>query len=193
MISARSIHVRPLTRLRPRAFTLVEAITTIVIIAIVSTISATLVRGGMNVYDNAATRAELSERLSIAMDRITTELRTMDQTGSSGSNQPNISALTTNSITFTAGGAARTISLSGTNLLLSGALASNAVLAPDVSSFALLGFDKTNTALPTSPSAPQIATLRRIQITITATRNGVSETLRTKVFIRELASGSGAP
>ncbi|MBY0312652.1 MAG: prepilin-type N-terminal cleavage/methylation domain-containing protein [Phycisphaerales bacterium] len=183
----------PFTRHRPRAFTLVEAITTIVIIAIVSTISATLVRGGMNVYDSAATRAELSDRLSVAMDRITTELRTMDQTGSTGSNQASISALTTSSITFTASGATRTISLSGTNLLLSGSLVASAVLAPDITTFSLLGFDSTNTALPASPSAPQIATLRRIQITISATRNGITETLRTKVFIRELASGSGAP
>lgn len=193
MIRGHSIPMPPLTRHRPRAFTLVEAITTIVIIAIVSTISATLVRGGMNVYDSAATRAELSDRLSVAMDRITTELRTMDQTGSTGSNQASISALTTSSITFTAGGATRTISLSGTNLLLSGSLVASAVLAPEITTFSLLGFDSTNTALPASPSAPQIATLRRIQITISATRNGITETLRTKVFIRELASGSGAP
>lgn len=193
MIRQRSITANSPARHRPRGFTLIEAITTIVIIAIVSTISTSLVRTAMGVYENAATRAELSDRLSIAMDRITTELRTMDQTGSVGSNQPNITALTATSITFVASGATRTIALSGTNLELSGSLASNIVLAPEVSDFSLLGYDNVNAALPASPTPAQIATLRRLQVSISATRNGVTETLRTKLFIRELAAGSGAP
>ncbi len=184
------ISARP-TRLR--AFTLVEAITTIAIVGVVGSIAVTLVRTAIDVYEDSAIRADLSTQLSTAMERVATELRTIGPSSASGSVGPDISALTSTSITFNSGAAARTITRTGSNLLLTGGAASNIPLAQNVSTFTLQGYDKSNVALPASPSAGQIATLRRIEITLTATRGTVSETLRTRVFIRPLAAGSGAP
>lgn len=181
------------SRVRTRAFTLIEAITTIIVVAIVSTISASLVRTAMDSYTSATTSADLSDQLSLAMDRITTELRTMDHTGAVGSVQPDITALTSSAITFRSGGATRSISLSGSNLLFTGSVTSSATLAQNVTAFSIVGYDKSNSVLPASPSAAQIATIRRLQITLSASSHGITETLRTKVFIRGLASGSGAP
>jgi hypothetical protein len=62
--------------------------------------------------------------------------------------------------------------------------------------FTIQTYDDANAALPASPSAAQIDSIRRIQITITAsvtnTSATISETLRTKVFVRCMGLGSGS-
>lgn len=60
---------------RRRGFTLVEAIATIVILAVVMGVASRLVHAGADAYTAGSVRAEMHAQLSSAMDRITSELR----------------------------------------------------------------------------------------------------------------------
>ena len=85
-----------------------------------------------------------------------------------------------------------TITLSGSNIVLTGAAAATQNLASNVTVFTIQTYDESNAALPASPSGAQIDTIRRIQITMTASTGGMTETLRTKFFVRCMALGTGA-
>ncbi|MCX5691265.1 MAG: prepilin-type N-terminal cleavage/methylation domain-containing protein [Planctomycetota bacterium] len=177
---------------RGRGFTLVEMIATISILGALSAAASGIILSAWNLHTAAVTRINTANILSGAMERITGELRNIEILAASSPATPSISAMTATSITFTVNGSSRVISLSGTDLRLSGAAASNAVLASNISAFTIQGYDKSNVAVSATPSAAVIATIRRIQITITGTSGTVTETIRTKVFIRSMASGSGA-
>ena len=66
----------------------------------------------------------------------------------------------------------------------------SAALLRDVSAFEIQTFDESDTALAASLAGVQCNPIRRIRITLTVTRFGVSVTLRTKVFIRSTMSGA---
>ena len=177
---------------RGGGFTLVEMIATISILGALSAAASGIILSAWNLHNAAVTRINTANVLSGAMERITGELRNIEILAASSPATPSISAMTATSITFTVNGSSRAISHSVTNLLLSGAAASNAVLASNISSFTIQGFNASNVAVSASPTPAEIATIRRIQITITGTSGTVTETIRTKVFIRSMASGSGA-
>ena len=59
-----------------------------------------------------------------------------------------------------------------------------------VTTFTLTYYDRDN-AVIASPSAA-ISSIRSIQLTVTATKASISETLRSRVFLRSLSRGSGA-
>ena len=191
----RNISSARVTRVRRvgRGFTLVEVITTIVVLALIVGAASRVLFQAFGALNDASVRADLSNQLGSAMERIATELQTVGVKAASSPATPDITACTAASITFNNGSSqARTIDLSGTNLRVSGSAKSNAVIASNVTTFTIQTYDKSNAALPASPSAAQIDTIRRIQITITATQNGVTETLRTKLFLRCMALGSSS-
>ena len=183
--------VRRNTLISRAAFTLVETVSTIVILSVLSVTASGLIFAAWGAHDAVVTRASVSDQLNAAMERTAGELRNIDLQTTTATG-PAISAMTASSITFTVNSSSRTISLSGTDLLLSGAAATSMVLASNVTAFSLQAYDKDNVALSTTPSAAVITTIRRIQITMTSTSGTATETLRTKVFVRSMASGSGA-
>ena len=67
------------------------------------------------------------------------------------------------------------------------------VLLQDVASFSVQAFDESNNALPATLSGSGCDAIRRLQITITLQRHGVSHTLRTKLFLRALMEGGAEP
>jgi len=173
-------------------FTLVEMVATIAILSVLGLLASGIMLNAWKVHTDAVTRVNLSEGLATAMERMVSELRNIDITPASSPATPGISAMSAGSISFTVGGSSRVISLSGTDLLLSGSAASGAVLASGITSITIQGYTKDNVAVSASPSAAEIASTRRLQITMTGTSGTVTETIRTKVFIRSMASGSGA-
>lgn len=159
-----------------------------VILATIATIASRLIFVSVDVYRQAAIRASLHSQVSGAMERITNELRSIVATGSTVG--PDITSAASNAITFNATTAtAETISYNSTTKLLtitSGAGAAQP-LVQTCSDFTLTFFDKDNA------STAVIASIRRIGITITATDGALSESLTSKVYIRSMMSGSGAP
>ena len=180
-------------RARPRrAFTLIEVITTMVIIALISGAASRILFQAFAALNDASTRCDMHDQLASAMERITSELHTIAIKPASSPASPDITACTATSLSFNNPTAARTIALSGSTLLISGSAKANSIIASNVSAFTVQTYDGNNAALPASPSAAQIATIRRVQITITAASSGITETVRTKVYVRCMALGSGS-
>lgn len=169
-----------------RGFTLVEVITTMVIVAIIGVVSSTLLLSAVERYHAAATRAELVNAASAAMERITVTLRDIPQRVSVTPSVPSISAVTANSITWDGG---MSLAISGTSVRLT-INGDSTTLAEHVSAFEVTVFDKDNAAMDASLSGGACNSIRRVQITLTLSRDGVSETLRSRVFLRCMMSGA---
>lgn len=173
------------------AFTLVETIATIVIISIVSVLSSRLILEGAARYTDATTRSDLHNQASAALERIVQELRSMQK--DSASTVPSISSgFTASTITFTGlSGASTTITYDSVSSSVTLTQAGNTgTLLTNCSAFSLTYADKDNSAVAPGASRDNI---RRVTISLTVTRAGISETLRTKVYIRAMMAGSGAP
>lgn len=180
-----------------RAFTLVEAITTLVVIALIGVAASRVLFQAFQALDHASTRTDLANTVASAMERISGEFRTMQAATGSTPPTPDITACTASSITFrNTSNATRTITLSGSNLVLTGSAAATQTIASNVTAFTVQTYDAANSALPATPSAGQRDTIRRVQITITAsatnTGGSISETLRTKIYLRCMGLGSGS-
>jgi hypothetical protein len=67
----------------------------------------------------------------------------------------------------------------------------SAVLQTDVTAFAVQTYDESNATLAASLSGSGCDPIRRVQLTLTAQRHGVTQSLRTKLFIRETMVGAG--
>jgi prepilin-type N-terminal cleavage/methylation domain-containing protein len=175
--------MRPTARPIRRAFTLVELIATMTILAALGSVVSIVIATSVDGYTRAATTAQLNSEISIALDRIDQLLRFIPQSGSGG---PDISSLTATSITWSGDWS---LTLSGTQLLLTEDGGTPSVLLQDVSSLSVTARDQSNAALAASLSGSACDSIHRVRISITLTRSGVSETLRSRIFIRSLAAG----
>jgi prepilin-type N-terminal cleavage/methylation domain-containing protein len=181
-----------LKRPSPRAFSLVETIATMVILAVVLAVTSRLFLSATLGYTSAATRAELNAELSSAMDRIVQELRSIGVRSGSSPTAAEITSITASSITWVGADAiTRQLSLSGTNLLYSESGAPGNVLASSVTSFLISAYDQSNTALAATLSGASTDSVFRLQITLSSTRQGITETFRTRVFPRALLVAGG--
>jgi hypothetical protein len=83
------------------------------------------------------------------------------------------------------------LALSGTNLTMTEG-ASTFVLLSNVTAFSVQAYDQSNIALAASLASGATAAVRRLEITITVSRSGQSESLRSRFFLRCTVEG-GAP
>ena len=103
---------------------------------------------------------------------------------------PDIDSVTSTSIAWRdTDGDAYSLSLSGGNLLLAVNGGASNILLTDVTAFSLDTYDESNAQLSASLSGASCDPIRRIEISITLTRQNVSETLGTKLLIRSTMSG----
>jgi len=168
-------------------FTLVELIAMIAILGALGTGAASIMYTASDGFLQATTRAQLHAETSVALDRIIRELHNIPlDTGATGV-APDIASVTASSITWNTD---YSLSLSGTNLMFSDDGASAAVLLADVTTFTIQTYDESNTALAASLSGTGCDPIRRIQVTITTTRSGISETIRSRAFLRTTVSGA---
>ena len=172
-----------------RGFTLIESIATIVVLAVLGSITSLLIVNAVDGYSEAATSAQLHGESSIALDRAVRELRRIELDSAATGVAPNISSVTPTSIAWEPNSS---LSLSGARLMLVDNGATAAVLLDDVSALSITTYDQSNTALAASLTADQCDPIRRIVIDVTLQRHGVSDTLRSKVFIRSTMSGGGS-
>ncbi|MFN9973951.1 MAG: type II secretion system protein [Phycisphaerae bacterium] len=169
-----------------RAFSLVEVIATMVIVGFLGVVIASMVRHAVDGYSGAAVRAELLNNASAALERLVTGVRDIPLRASITPAEPWITSITANSISVVGN---HGISLSGTNLQLIVAGVAT-TLVGDVSDFQVRAFDQSNAAMATALSGDECDPVRRLQFTLTLSRNGVSETVRTRVFLRCMMSGA---
>lgn len=169
-----------------RAFTLVEVLVTIVVIAAVGSVASLTLTSALDGYIDAATQAQLHTELSIAVDRIDRELR---RTGlkSASPIAPNISSVSATSIAWNNN---YSLSLAGGNVMLVENGAAAAILQGNVMAFSVQTYNESNTALAATLSGAACDPIRRVRVSITIQRAGMSETLRTKVYLRSTMEGA---
>ncbi|MFN0132122.1 MAG: type II secretion system protein J [Phycisphaerales bacterium] len=180
-----SCSTRPVLPLRG-AFTLVETVAAIVIIATIGTISSSIIYTGINGYRDASASSRLHSEASAAFERIATLLRSVPRSASAGTTAPAITSVTATSIVFDTDW---TLSLSGTDLLLAEDGGTARTLLPNVTGLAIQCYDQSNSALSATLAGADCYSIRRIQLSLTVSNEGVTHTVRTRVFVRSTMSG----
>lgn len=163
-----------------------EAIAAITIIATIMAVISRVILVAVESYSAAATRAELHAALSGALERVCAELRFIDLK-SGGSSAPDIESVSATSITWATNSA---LELTGSDLTLSVAGGPARTVLSDVTGFELQCFDESNTALTATLSGIACQAVQRIRIHLTVQRGGITESLRTRVFLRSRTTGS---
>lgn len=180
---------RASTTRRRRAFTLIESIATITIVGTLAAVVSGIVFSATQAFTDSALRLQLHAELSAAMDRVQRELQGIALDTGSGNGAPLITSISPTAINY---GSGRSIALSGTNLVLNDNGVDSANLLTNVSAFNIQALGNTGAALAANLSGAQIASVQRLEVTITVQRNGISETLRTRVFPRGIMAGAGS-
>lgn len=177
------------TRAR-RAFTLIELILVMSVLGIVGlTISIVMPTAVVASRDHTV-RTQLLEEASTTLERMAIELRAIPlDTAVLPTIAPKISSVTSTSLNWNTNWA---LSLSGTNLMLTASGGASTLLQPDVSAFSIVCYNESNTALASSLTGSACYPIRRIQVSITLTRTGVSQSLRSRFFVRSCVSGAGS-
>ena len=178
---------RPRSR-RP-AFTLVEAVAVMVVLAVIGSVSSSIIHAAVRAYRDTTVRARLHEEAAAAMSRVITELRRIPLDPSAGAAAPLITSVTPSSMAW---GVNSTLSASSGTLQYVDAGAPAATLATDVSALTIRCYDQNNALLGASLSGSACAPIRRISVELSLSSGGVTETLRARAFIRSTMSG-GAP
>lgn len=172
---------------RRRGFTLVETIAAISVTATIGSISSFIIYNAINSYRTASTKAQLHNDCSAAFDRLTKLLWSIPRDTSATVVAPLISNVTANSINWNSNWS---LALSGTQLMLTEAGGTARPILENVSSFSLTCYNESNTALSASLSGASTQAIRRIEVQVTVSRQNVTDTLRTRAFIRSLMSGA---
>jgi prepilin-type N-terminal cleavage/methylation domain-containing protein len=170
-----------------RGFTLVEAIATMTVIAILGSVSSSLIYSGVRAYRDAAGQAQLHEEMSTALESITRALRGIPAGQIDPVAYPSITAVQADSIQW---GTSARLWLSGSNLQFQEDGGTAYTLLTGVTSFSIQCYDEAGTALGTNLNASASQNVRRIQVQVTASKDGATETLRTRVFIRCTMEGA---
>jgi hypothetical protein len=167
----------------------VELIATIVVLSVLGSVASSMLYAATEGYLEAATTAQLHTEASIALARIARELRSVALDSSAADVAPDVESISTSSIVWNDDAS---LDLSGTSLLLQESGGSAALLLSDVSAFTLAAFDESDASLALPRSGDDCDAIRRIQVSVTLQRYGVSQTLSTKVFLRSTISGAGS-
>ncbi len=176
-------------RLNParRAFTIVEAVAVISILAAVGSVVSMLLYTGSKSYTDAAATAQLQAERPGAMARMMRELRYIPIDQTSSPIIPKINSVTASSITWNTNSSI-TVSSGQLQMVLNGGTAET--LVQNITSLVISTFDDSNAALGATLSGAQCNTIRRIQVQITIARDGATQTLRSRVYLRGLMAGS---
>ena len=178
-----------------RGFTLIESMATVSILALAGSMASFLILDAVDQFSDAATTAQLQAEMAIALDRATREVRRIPlDTAAATPPAPDINDLSPTWLNWdgSLGTQYQLLYDSGASALkLQEAGGALAVLLPDVTSCTISAFNADNgpVAAPTL-TGDDCDEIRRILINITCTRNGISVSLRTKVYIRAIMTGA---
>lgn len=170
-----------------RGFTLVEAIAAMLIVAVLGSVSSVVIYTAVASYRDASVKAQLHGEASSAYDRLVRALWSIPRDTSASVVAPQVSTVTATSIAW---GGNWSLTLSGTQLMLVENGGASKSILNNVTSFTIQTYNESNTALAASLSGAATQAIRRIQLQVTVGREGQTETLRTRVFIRSTMSGA---
>lgn len=159
---------------------------TMAVVGALGSIAASILIASIGGLMDATTAAQLHTEMSIALDRIDRELRNIDLDTGASDIAPDIDSVTASSIAWD-GSSQLTLASGNLNLTLNGGSA--VTIMRDVTALSVRAYDEDNTPMASSLSGTGCDDIRRVQVEITATRDGVTEHLRTKVYLRCTMTG----
>ena len=168
-----------------RGFTLIESMAAVAVLGIMASISSWLILDSVGKCVAATTAAQLHTELSVAIDRVSRELRKVNLDDTAGGVAPDIENVSPTSIEWQdADGDQYWLLLNGSDLKLKVDGGTSATLMSDVTGFTVSTYDEDNNQLAWILGGATCDPIRRVQLDVTAERNGVTESLRTRIFIR---------
>lgn len=171
-----------------RGFTLVEAIAALTIIATLGSIASIVIARGAAAYRTSATLGQVQGELAAAMDRVEREVRAIPH--KSGTTAADISGITASSLTWNTSAGACSISLSGGQLLIATGGGPGRAILGDVSVLSVQCFNESGGAMAATLSGAACEPVRRIVISASVSRYGVTATLRTGIYLRSTMTGT---
>jgi hypothetical protein len=159
----------------------VEAIATIAVLGVTGTVATGIIMTAVDGYLDASVSAQLHAELSVALDRCTREVRNIQLDDTVVTVAPDVDNVFPTAIRWDDNSI---IGQSGTNLVLQINGGPPAVLVGDVVKFGIQAYDEANVALPSTLAGAACDPIRRFTIEIVASRNGRTQSLRSKLFIR---------
>jgi prepilin-type N-terminal cleavage/methylation domain-containing protein len=174
---------------RRRGFTLIEAIVTISVLSIVSSVVSGIILQATDGYLEGSTTAQLHTEAALALDRAVRELRKIDLDSAAAGIAPDIDDVTSTSIAWEAN---NLLSLTGSNLELQINGGAVSRLLTPVTVFQVRALDESNAVLGLPLTGVACDAIRRLELTITVERYGTSVTVRTRCFLRSTMSGGGS-
>lgn len=171
-------------RRSPRGgFTLVEVIAVIVLLGVLGGVTSSLILSATAGFVDSSVRMQLHGEASVALDRLVREWREIDADPVAGAPSPHI---TEASATVLEWGDDSRLRLDGADLLLAADGAAERLLCNAVSEFSIAYFDESNRPLLVGASVPPAdrPRIRRLALRLALTRQGLTESLQTRVFVR---------
>lgn len=180
-----------MTRLRAtrrrRGFTLMEAIAGIVVLSVLAAVSSGILLNAADGYVAASVRAQLQSEASVTLDRVTVLLRNLPRDEDGSGSAADLDRVESDAISWSGN---HSIRRADDELILE--LDSvERTMQNDVVGWLIQSFDESNELIPGVISGPRCDDVQRIELTLTVSRHGVEETLRTRVFLRATLPGGG--
>jgi len=171
-----------------RGFTLVEAIASITILALIGGLTSQIIFTASRSWMDAAAIAELERETSLALDRIITSLRSIERDPAAPEVALRIDAIGPNMIAWHGD---HSLSLENDVLILREADAT-LPLARNIASLTVTPFGPDGQMMPGELTDDTAGTARRITIGVVASRGDLELSLRTSVFLRSAATAGDA-
>lgn len=178
--------IRRKSRAHARCFTLVELIATMTILSVVTTSVAFILFTAIDGYAAGSVQADLHRRASVAMERITREIRNIPLDSFATVIAPDIDNLQIDQIDWAT---TKTIERLGTTISINTADGLR-LLLEDVADFTLTAYDESRVIVPLPTVGAACDVIRRIQIEITLSKNSETAYVRSMVHIRSTMSGA---
>ena len=159
-----------------------------VILGTLGAVVSSIIFRAVQDYATVSAGSQVQFDLSSAMDRVDRELREIALKAGGGV-RPDITSVNPTAIIFAT---SKSFALSGTQLLFTDSAGGPLPLLDNVSAFNVQAFDQSNASLGASVSGAACDNIRRLLVTITVTRAGATDSLRTKIFLRNTMSGAGS-
>ncbi len=175
------------TRMHRRGLTHIELIASITIMSVLATVGSGLIWQGVVACRGASCAPQVHSEACAALERLVREIRCIELRPGEATPAPNIASMSATSMSWNSGDA---LALDGTDLLLTEDGGTPRVLLRNVQSLVLDATDQSGVTLALPRNGSACDSVRSISITLSVAREGVSDTLRTSVFIRSLVTGA---
>lgn len=177
---------------RSLGFTLIEMLATISALAILGSIASFLIVDAVDGYVAASTHAQLHTELSLAMERITREIRRIELNPTVPGAVPYITGVDSSFLNWRDGDDDDyALTYAGGNLTLQFNGGPADLLLTDLTTCTFKAYDQSNGLLPGPLAGTDCYPIRRISIDLAISRSGVTESVSTRVFLRSTMQGGG--